>query len=393
MTVSKTKSRSVNMSDNLQAETIEAAKFSLINAIQKYLEKALREAGIVMNGKDSKKNSDGSITHKLTFMYKPEGADEDIEVEFYVNGKPTDSSKEYVDLSFMYPDFKADSSGQTIKKELNKYTNVPNKSSDIVRKCQQLIDEVFDVDIIEDMPDDLAISSIVTSSDKVLKFTLTKQKSSVVGSDYKIKLNNIFANYSTPDVLADINAIASDNDFIDQLTYDIPTMYGVAILDDGYDVEPISELDDAQFVDEYRSIAYEAILNQAYKFYYDCKYLEYTACGRDMSKIQMYTETYVWRLQEIIDIISKLIVSNKFKLSHPIERIKNDSCIPETLESYSDLNYWYNFIECMKKDTQDFLDVLTLYASNVSPETESMIQEWIRTWAYELNYVLTRSEY
>ena len=393
MTVSKKRS-SVSARDvEFPQVTIESAKgFSLVDAIRKYLEKALRDAGVKMNGKDSKKNSDGSTTYKLTFMYTPDGAEESVEIEFYVNGKPTDKNKEYVDLSFMYPDFKTDKSGKTLKKDIDKYTNVPNKTKDILKKCQQLIDEVFGVDTIEDVPDSLEASELITSSEKMMKFTMKKTKSSVTGSQYKIELRNIFANYSPVEALADINTIAGDDTFINQLEYDSPIMYGVAVLDDGYDVETLKGLDDNEFEQDYKAVAYDAILNQAYKFYFDCKHVYYTACGRDMSKIQSYVENYIWRLQEIIDTISKLVVADKLTLLHPIDRIRCSDCIDYVAEE-NQLNFWDDFTKSMSYNIKDMVDVLTLYASNLSKEDESVVLSWIRTWKYDLTYILERSSY
>ena len=393
MKVSKNRSQSVSASAD---RTIEAAipgltGFSILDSLQRYLMKAFKEAGVTLRGTNSKKNSDGSVTHKLTFMYQPNQETDPVEVEFYVNGKPTDKSKEFVDLSFMYPDLKVDESGRKVKKEIDKYTDVPNKHKDILKKCQQMLNEVFQIDTIEDLPANLAATEDIMQSEKFLKFTLNKKKTDVIGSDYKMELRNIFANYAPSEVYTDINQIASDDDFLGQLDFEGPESYGVVITDDGYDVTTLASFNDASFTDGYKQAAYNAILDQAYKFYYDCKYVEYLACGRDMSKIIDYTLNYTWRLQEVIDTISKSIVATNLDLIHPLERfcnitteatIKQESCF-----------FWEGFCTYMTTNVQEFVNVLRLCSSNLPKEEELMIQSWIRSWLYELNYVLTRSNY
>ena len=254
-----------------------------------------------------------------------------------------------------------------------------------------MLNEVFPIDTIEDLPANLAATEDIMQSEKFLKFTLNKKKTDVIGSDYKMELRNIFANYAPSEVYTDINQIASDDDFLGQLDFEGPESYGVVITDDGYDVTPLASFNDASFTDGYKQAAYNAILDQAYKFYYDCKYVEYLACGRDMSKIIDYTLNYTWRLQEVIDTISKSIVATNLDLIHPLERfcnitteatIKQESCF-----------FWEGFCAYMTTNVQEFVNVLRLCSSNLPKEEELMIQSWIRSWLYELNYVLTRSNY
>lgn len=385
MKVSKSSSTSAT-----STTTIEAAKFSLVNALKKYLQKALREAGAQMSDTDSTMNEDGSVTHKLTFMYTPEGADEPIEVEFYVNGKPVNEEKEYVDLSFIYPDLKTDPTGETVKKEMNKYRNVRNTHNEIMKRCQKMIDEVFDVDTLEDVPDNLEVFSS-TSSDKMMKFTLNKTKSGIKSSDYKVELTNIFANYEPTEVYDDINMIVTTEEFLDPVEFDKPVSYGIVVGDDAYEVHPLPYFEDAKFVGDYKKLSYEVILRQAYKFYFDCKYIEYTACGRDMMRIVDYTTSYTWRLQCVIDTISKLIIADKFELDYPIKTLRGlEPVAPEAPRTQSEF-YWEDFCKTMYADVQDFVNVLRLCGSNLASEHENLVQEWIRSWVYELNYVLTRS--
>ena len=365
----------------------------LLNALKKYLMDAFKEAGLELKGSKSKTNPDGSITHKMTFLWETDEVDPDSEdkkiykeFDFYVNGKPTDDTKKFVDLSFKYPDLKSDPSGDTMKEEIDKYLDVPNTNADIIKKCQQMLNSVLDVDTIESFPDDLTASED-TSNYKLLKFDVNKVTASVTG--YKLRFSKIYANYSPIEVRSDIDVISGDSEFLESLTPNQSSSFGVLITDDTYDLDELNEFDTSDQAEaEYIDIACNAILDQAYKFYCDSKFFSYVACGSDKDRVISLADSYCWRIQNIIDSVSRKLVEHRIYLDNPCSQIKR-SMFPAICNNQSP--HWKDFETVMCEDIQDLLQVLTLYASNFPRDEEVEVQEWIRSWTSEMNYNLLRS--
>lgn len=363
-------------------------KRMFLSSLKEYFQSILRGDA---DDKTSKTvNSDGSVTYKLKFAYPSEDGDVTTgsgqkfkEFEFYVNGLPTDDSKEYVDLSFKYPDLKNDFTGSKMKEVIDKYKSVPNTENGIIGKCLEFLMETYGTEDI-----DLQEPSAKIGSSRLLKFTATKVNSSK--NKYKFKISNIYANYSYQDVRSDIDTILGDTQFSDTMLVDSPTPYGVRVSEAGYDLEKLNNFLDSQHVAEYVDIACNAILDQAYKFYCDCKFFEYVACGCDKDRIVGYAESYAWRIQDIINIISKKLVEYHIFLYNPCSQIRR-SQNPTIYEEQGP--GWAEFETTMCQDIQELLYVLTLYSSNFCPADESMIQEWIRDWSTELNYNLCRQSF
>ena len=371
----------------------------ILNIVKRYLFKAFKEAGLTLDEGKSKQNDDGSITHKMTFIYQPTEEDEKKEFVFYVNGLPTDEDKKYVDLSFKYPDLKADPSGKTMKEEMDRYKNVPNTNEEILKRIQYTLDQAVGVDTLEDVPENLtsaeesSTSVVDIDSCKLLNFTVNKV-SAATRVGYKLQFSNICANYSPSDIKADINSIAGDADFVNDLKSGHPTSFGVLVTDDDYNIEEFDEqslqnLQDSAIQLEYIDIAYNNILDQAYKLYCDSKFFCYTACGSDREKIMSFSDNFSWKLQNIIDTMSRRLVEHKLFLENPFGQIRRST----NPTIYNNQNpKWEDFETVMCQDIQELVLVMTLYSSNLPKDEEAEVLEWIRSWNSELNYNLQRSE-
>lgn len=366
----------------------------ILKALKKYLLQSLREAGLVLNDGKSRRNSDGSITHKMTFMYQPTEEDPKKEFIFYVNGKPSGENNDLVDLSFKYPDLENDPSGTKMKEEIDRYTDVPNKSSEIMKRCQWVLDEAIGVDTIESFPENLEASfnpdsnSLNIDDCRILNFTV-KKVSATAG--YKLKFSNIYANYSPLSVKDDIDKISGDVEFIDSLNMNTPTQFGVLVTDDDYNLDvlndvAVSEIDNEHA--EYIDIAFNSILDQAYKLLFDAKFFSYVACGTDRDKIISLADSYTWRIESLIDSISKLIVEHKVFLDNPFSQIRRSSVPTIYNNQYPK---WDDFETVLCQDIQELVSVMTLFSSNFDKSEESQILEWIRSWTSEMNYNLYRS--
>lgn len=389
--------------DNTSRFNIDAASKGgyLLNAIKNYLleafKEAFKEAKLDVEYAKGKKNEDGSITYKLKFKRYINTEDESDntkseEFDYYVNGKPTDESKEYVDLSFLYPDFRSDPSGKKMKEVLDLYTNVPNKESKILEKVHDFVNDYVAPYVVSgevNFDEDLAASidlSYGFDNHKLLNFTIDKVAAS---AGYKLKFSKIYANYSPIDVKLDIDAIAGDSEFLDSLVPNVPTEFGVLITDDDYNIEEMKNIETSdQALAEYIDIACNSILDQAYKFYCDSKFFSYAACGADRERIISLADSYGWRIQTIIDEMSKRLIEHGVYLYNPCSQIRR-SQFPAVCENQCP--HWGDFETVMREDIQDMLTVFTLYASNFPKDEESQILEWIRSWTSELNYNLARS--
>ena len=371
---------------------------SLLTAIKNYLLEAFKEAGLEVDYTKGKKNKDGSITYKLKFKkyLNPEEESDNPEFqefEYYVNGKPTDDSKKAIDLSFMYPDFKSDPSGKKMKEEIDLYTNVPNKEGEILKKVHDFLYDYIAPYIGagegEDSNVDFTASidpASALDNYKLLNFTVDKVAAS---AGYKLKFSKIYANYSPEEVKCDIDAIAGDSEFLQSLVPNTPSQFGVLITDDDYNVEEFKEFEASdQALAEYIDIACNAILDQAYKLYCDSKFFSYAACGSDRERIMSLADSYGWRIQTIIDEMSRRLIEHGVYLYNPCAQIRR-SQFPAVCENQCP--HWGDFETVMREDIQDLLSVLNLYASNFPKDEEAQILEWIRSWTSELNYNLVRS--
>ena len=389
-----------NMTDSITAAGKSLENFDLdigggiFKALKKYLLQALKESGLTLNDGKSKRNPDGSITHKMTFIYQPTKEDPKKEFTFYVNGKPSGDNNELVDLSFKYPDLESDPSGKKMKEEIDKYTDVPNKSEEIMKRCQWVLDKALGVDTIESFPENLEASSSIDTNAididncKILNFTV-KKVSATAG--YKLKFSNICANYSPLSVRADLDAISGDTEFVDSLTMNTPSQFGVVVTDDDFNVESLDDAVEAEIEAEkagYIDIACNSILDQAYKLLFDAKFFSYLACGSDKDKIVGLADNYTWRIESLIDTISKRMVEHKIFLDNPFSQIRRSSVPTIYNNQYP---RWEDFETVMCQDIQELISVMTLFSSNFEKAEEAEVLEWIRSWTSELNYNLYRS--
>ncbi len=337
---------------------------------------------------DSVMNDDGSVTHKLSFMYTQDNG-EDIEVEFYVNGKPADEKKEYVDLSFKYPD-PDDPTSKNYLEEIDAFKKTKNTQDNIVEKCQKFIKDKYDVDTLELLPEDLTANHSIVST-KSMKLTLQKIQSTI---GYDIELQHIQASYLPSDVLADVNTLVADDSFVDEIPFEGPVTYDIVVTDNDIAISDSIVEDFDQYALECKQNSYDNILSAAWLWYLDAKACMYTACGCQLDVIQRYASQYSWQANDIIDVVSKmgLELGEGLEFLHPIS-IVTKLAYRGALDrpGCTQLTYWDEFIEKMKDDIQVLIDTLELYSCNLEKDKEIQLQNYIRMLNYELNYNLARS--
>ena len=322
-----------------------------------------------------------SKTYQLSFLYTPEESDqqEQLEVFFKVKVTPIDRSKQKVNLSFQYPN-PDNVEGKDLLVSKNAYTSIKNNTSDILDCCQEFVDKMYKVDTLEEIPSDLTASSYLDK--RCIQASLRKIKNK---DSYSIRLQNISANYTPSEALSDINQLINSIEFVDSLPEDEVVELDIISDDKNFTIDEVDTVYDMWSLD-CKKRTYDAILDSAYKFYFDCQYCGFTACGPQMSNIQSYAQNYEWKINEIIDAISQMTIEDKIQLIHPITRIQGLECCGNTPAVT-----WTNFIDMMKQDIQDLIDCMKLYMNNLEEDKQVSILNWIRTWNTELNYSLANA--
>lgn len=220
------------------------------------------------------------------------------------------------------------------------------------------------------------------NSSKKLRFTMQKIESH---EGFDFNLTNIFASYEPTNALADINVLLEDPSFVSDIPVEQNICYDISVADDGYEVTEISEA--AKFINECRAIGYGAILDAAYKFYFDCKQCEVVAAGIERDQIQNYCCNYKWRIEEIIDSASKMVVEDNLLLIHPITRISNLGYCGFVDNQIN----WVAFTNILKDDIANLISAITLYQANFSEDKQKTMEGWLRSWNIELNYNLSQA--
>lgn len=489
------------------------------------------------------RNSDGSVTHRLSFLIETEDGSEK-EIYFYINCNPIDEKKEFVNISFKYPDPNnlKSKNFKDLLTEVDRYKAVPNKQDVIVKKCLEFISKIYDVDAIEELPENLEASEVIEGStyvtgalnflstlksklvqwfsnlfeDKDVKGEINVVKSSkgrhgelmfdaemiaykndkpylkfpssikleptddkktqinlyvrfpeknnldnlgdeieysdVVNNDKDVifqriwemfwkmdydpekfaekfgveeseeEMKNTETTQTTEEEVASsmetnklkvslqkvhsgtqvsvrlkgihaacdiaqsseiIDDITNDSEFVESMPFDDISNYSVDVVDDGYELETLETFD----ANDAKQLTYNSILDVAYKFLFDCQFAGYTASGPEMSKIQNYVMNYTWKVQDLIDTVSKMVLEDSLYLIHPCLRIQNLRCVHDV----NDFTTWRGFVECMKRNIDCLIGVLDLYRCNLSDDKQESVLNWIRTWSYESNYCLDRS--
>lgn len=133
---------------------------------------------------------------------------------------------------------------------------------------------------------------------KTLKISLTK----ITGSkEISINLNKINANYDLSEAFGDIDAIVSDDEFIDSLPDDKETFFEVTSDEsDDYDVQECCDFDTTDCLYE---MLYDAVGLQT-----DLSLISLAASGKCLDKIRNFTEEAYWSIKQITEIISNVMI-------------------------------------------------------------------------------------
>lgn len=375
---------------------VQASKFSIIDLFKKYFNQTLEDIGLRSSKREGRsvKNQDGSVTHEMYFVFTSPVTGKSYEVPIYINGKPTDDTKQTLSLSYKYVKPEDLLNGTLPKNDSDwaikeNAATIYNTREDLSEAFSSFVEHTY-ADAFKGfktkLSEDVESNQSITGSRK-MKITLKKVKA---GTGYDIQLSNVQASYDAADVLSDLTKLVENDEFINELEYDNPVSYDVTVSEDAFDVAEGLDVETDEYYRSCRELSYRAILDAAYVLDLDNQYMNYIASGSRMGDIQNYSTNYSWRVQEIIDSVSQMVLEEKFLLEHPINRIKRiDS---STYHSECGFVEWGEFTLTMIRDIQALISCLTLYSCNLSPDKQNLIQSWIRNWSHEIDYVLVRGD-
>lgn len=207
---------------------------------------------------------------------------------------------------------------------------------------------------------------------------------------FDIHLQYVNASYDATEALADVNALVDDDDFLEIVPLEEEVSYSVVSDDESLDIDKMSDYDLDEYYRICKTVGYAAILDAAYQLFLDNQFMGYSAAGPMMNEIQNYVCNYGWRVQEIIDSVSKMMLAEQLGLEHPARRIRrfDDSVLqPDFIPVF-----WKDYCIKMMGDIQHLVDALRLYSCNFSEDIQQTMQNWIRSWCHEIDYVLFRGE-
>ena len=348
----------------------------------------LKQFAVVKDNPDEMKFDDKNIK-TITFLAPDPETGEEKEFKFKAVVEAMNKERTKVNISFIYPNPESldDPESEWWENE-DEYTNVDNTEDKIFDCIENFCDKKYDRPPEDWSPRKLTASTSVESkfisSTKTMRIELQKVESS---DGYDIELSAINATYDPVEAMEDVNLILDqidvDKDFNDDT--DI-IVYDISADDDELECNLVE--DTIEDKNDYIKCSIDSILNCEYVLYLNSKHMSYTACGKDMDRIQCNADNYSWRAQSQIDILSKLLVEYNLDPISPIMRIQGlDSSYCYT----SDKTYSEDFRMKVSEDITCLITALNLYRCNLPEDVQPMIEEFIRGWNYELNYCLQRS--
>ena len=325
----------------------------------------------------------------ITFLAPDPETGEEKEFKFKAIVEAVNKERTKVNISFIYPNPESldDPESEWWENE-DEYTNVNNTDDAILDKIVNFCEKKYGPSPTDWFPQKLTASQDVgekhISSTKTMRIELQKVESS---EGYDIELSAINATYNPVEAMEDVNAILDKIDIDRDFNKDTDiVVYDISVDDDELECNLVEEAYEEQA--DYVKCSIDNILNCEYVLYLNSKHMNYTACGKDMDKIQSSADNYSWRSQSQIDILSKLLVEYNLEPISPMIRIQG----LDSNSSYTnDKTYLEDFKSKVSEDINCLIAALTLYSCNLPEDVQPMIEEFIRGWNYELNYCLQRS--
>jgi hypothetical protein len=187
----------------------------------------------------------------------------------------------------------------------------------------------------------------------------------------------IKASYDYSDVLADIDEIINQDEFIQALPEE-PTSYSIDVDDDGFDIVPCEECIECNPCESLCEVFKAGI--RAYRNLY---ILHWMSHGNDMMKLHNLSEEMYAELNSEIDTLGELLVEKQGtvpQLDFPCDYIP-----VQQYDFQTGLNQIKSLISM-------YIDCIDYAYCNQDSDVQSTLDEWLRYWNKQLNYFVKGQE-
>ena len=246
------------------------------------------------------------------------------------------------------------------------YRNI--KAKDVNDAISDGVEELFQEKVSKD----------AANASRKLKVTLKRVCSSRGDT---INLTAVETNYSACEALSDLTTILSEDGFADTIT-EIPTSFEIVDEGDSFDVTPT---DCSPQVD--LCCVFTEIMSAAYKLFHNIQCIHWNAKGSNFNLLHNTLNDYYYTISHQIDNAAEWCVEFCGWAPHP-----------SSLITYSD--EWNSIVadgftgeagfDLIRTCIQEYISTLELYYCNLDHDIQSVLDEWIRGWKSQSEYIITR---
>lgn len=211
------------------------------------------------------------------------------------------------------------------------------------------------------------------NSSKHIDVTLQK-----IAGTTTFDMTMIKANYDPSLVLADMDEIVSQPEFIESLPEE-PTTYSIDVDDDGFDIETCEG--DAPEADPCASLC--EVFKAGIRAYRNLYIIHWMSKGNDMMKLHLMSEDMYEELIKEIDTLGELLVEKQGTVPQ-----LDFACDYIPVQGYD----FQTGLDYIKSLIQMYIDTIDYAYCNQTSDVQSTLDEWLRYWNKQLNYFVKGQE-
>lgn len=246
---------------------------------------------------------------------------------------------------------------------LEKFEKGPIKREEIEKYVTDYCDK-YDLGSVEE--------GIDVNSSRRLSVTLQRVRGS---KEDTINLTAINANYNATEALDDLDAVLSDDDFVELIT-EKPASFDIVEVDDEYDVQPADAVDTSK--------TFEIMLQSCVNTYHNLQTIHWGSKGNKFKELHSFIETLIWDTQSNVDTIAEWCV----EYTGVVPNVLTYQYTPiATVQGFD----FQTGIDIAKKLIEDYISVLECYYVNVEHDVQSVMDDWIRNLKQKSNYFMERA--
>ena len=217
-------------------------------------------------------------------------------------------------------------------------------------------------------------ADIDINSSKYIKMSISKSNGDVI-------LHAIAANYAIPDVSADVDAILDSPEFIEEIAEE-PMAVEIAPDEDTltYNIVDDTEFDYQQFN--------ENVLRNVLCSMYNMQTIHWNTYNKRFFLIHTKTDEYYHRFIEELDEIAEYMLETEYCVNNPIQILQNIDSEQIVSGEEQTVFDFEQVIDQMKSIIENHICCLDMYYCNVSSDMQSKLDEYMRYWKKECNFIL-----